>query len=237
MTQALDIINDALYSINGLAPGEPLEAVLAQQAFRMLNNMLDMWSNQDFMVVSKSEVSATISGATDWTIGPGGQINVPRPLNINSAFVRVSGLDYQVKVLNVEQYELIGLKQLSGPWPKAVYYNSGSPLGTLKFWPKPSSGEIHLFVDQIFTSFVTINDTVQFPPGYVMAMQWNLAKLLMPGYGKTNPALIEMVKAEARSSMGSIKSTNMAPMQVMQFDTPVSGKKYDAGWINHGGFI
>lgn len=204
----------------------------------MLNDMLDMASNDDFMVISISEVIASISGATDWTIGVGGQINAPRPLSINSAFVRISNIDYPVSVMNVEQYELIGMKQLPGPWPRAVYYNSGTPLGILKFWPLPSSGEIHLFVDQIFTRFSTINDTIQFPPGYNMWMRWALAELLMPGYGKTNPALVQMVRANAKAAKAAIKSTNMNPLQTVRFDSGMGGRKsHNAGWIMNGGFV
>ena len=49
-----------------------------------------------------------------------------RPLTLNSCFVRINtysngqpitngGLDYPVSVLNIEQYEMIGLKTLNGP--------------------------------------------------------------------------------------------------------------------------
>lgn len=237
MTQPIDTIQSALSSIGALAPGEPLEASLAQEAFLMLNDMLDVASNDDFMVISISEVIGSIGGATDWTIGVGGQINAPRPLSINSAFVRISNIDYPVSVLNVEQYELIGMKQLPGPWPRVVYYNSGTPLGILKFWPLPSSGEIHLFVDQIFTRFATINDTIQFPPGYNMWMRWALAELLMPGYGKTSPALVQMVRANAKAAKAAIKGTNMTPLQTVRFDAAMcGGRSRNAGWIMNGGF-
>ena len=237
MTQPLDIITSSLSAIGALAPGEPLDASLAADAFNMLNDILDQASNDDFMVVSTQEITANIAGSTDWTIGIGGQINVVRPLNINSAFVRVSGLDYPVTVLNVEQYELIGIKQLNGPWPRALYYNSGSPIGTIKFWPLPSAGEIHLFIDQLFTRFVTINDNVQLPPGYLMWLRWRLAYLLMPGYGKTSPALVAMIKDNLRDAESSLKSTNMNPLQVVQFDQALyANKTNDAGWIMHGGF-
>lgn len=237
MTQPIDIIQSALVSIGAHAPGEPLDPSLAQEAFNMLNRLLDQVSNDDFMVTSIQETIATISGKTDWTIGPSGDINAVRPLMINSAFVRVATIDYTVAVLNIEQYELIGLKQLNGPWPRALYYNSGTPLGTIKFWPLPSSGEIHLFSDQIFTRFVTINDTVQFAQGYEMWMVWKLAELLMPGYGKTNPALYAMVSKNARSAMASIKGTNMQPQQVASFDSALlQGRTNDAGWFMHGGF-
>lgn len=237
MTQPLDIISGALLDIGAREAGEPVGPDDANEAFALLNMMLDQWSNESLMVVSISEIIATIAGATDWTIGPGGQIPGVRPLRINSAFVRVATIDYPVSVINVEQYELIGLKQLNGPWPRAVYYNSGSPLGLLKFWPLPSSGEIHLFVDQIFTKFSTLNDTIQFPPGYEMALRRNLAMELMPSYGKASPTQISMIQRSAATTKGAIKGTNMDPSQVSVFDGALTqGSRTDAGFIMHGGF-
>lgn len=239
MTMPLDIISGALLDIGAREAGEPVAPDDANEAFTVLNQMLDMWSNETFMTVSNAEFIATISGATDWTIGPSGQINTSfRPLTINSAFVRVATIDYPVAVINLEQYELIGLKQLNGPWPRALYYNSGTPLGTIKFWPLPSAGEIHLFADQIFTRFTTINDVIQLPQGYEYAMRSNLAWLLMPSYGKASPEQIMMIKDNARLSKGNIKGTNMQPPQTAQFENVLSMTKghTDAGFFLNGGF-
>ena len=72
-----------------------------------------------------------------------------RPLVIDTAFVRVNtnsngqpilngGLDYPCAILSVENYEMIGLKTLAGPWPKAVYYQPTETLGNIFVWPNPS---------------------------------------------------------------------------------------------------
>jgi hypothetical protein len=85
-----------------------------------------------------------------------------RPLSISSAFVRVNtnsngtpilngGLDYPISILNVEDYELIGLKTLNGPWPKALYYQPSEILGNLFVWPNPAQGEMHIFTDTLFS--------------------------------------------------------------------------------------
>ncbi len=83
-----------------------------------------------------------------------------KPLNIDSAFVRVNttangqpitggGLDYPMSVLELHSYQMIGLKTLSGPWPKAVYFNPGADTGNLFIWPSPSQGELHLFANRL----------------------------------------------------------------------------------------
>lgn len=167
---------------------------------------------------------------------------VQRPLRINSAFVRVvtsvtGTLDYPVAVLDSEEYELIGIKTLSGPWPRAVYYQPSMPLGVLNYWPNPSSGEMHLFCDTILNRFLTLNETMTLPQGYVMAMRWNLAELLLPSFGRNQPDLISLIRQYAAQGRAMVKRTNMQPQQAARFDSVlVAGRAKDAGWILSGGF-
>jgi hypothetical protein len=321
MTQPIDIISRALKDIGALEAGETPAPADAQDAFDMLNDMLDQWSNESMMVFYKTEIIFTLTaGQTQYTIGPGGQIggtitgsisgttltvtdvsdgaialgmtltgsgvaagtkivrfgsgaggNVnsdgtytvnisqtvasttisayyERPLNINSAFVRVNtnsngqpilngGLDYPITILNLENYELIGLKTLNGPWPRALYYQPAETLGTITVWPNPSQGEMHIFSDTLFQRFVSINDEIVIPQGYYMALRWCLAERLMPMYGKASPTQIQMINSFAGHAKATIKRTNMRPVQTARFeDTLIVGKRADAGWILTGGF-
>jgi hypothetical protein len=321
MTQPIDIISRALKDIGALEAGETPAPADAQDAFDMLNDMLDQWSNESMMVFYKTEIIFTLTaGQTQYTIGPGGQIggtltgsisgttltvtdvsdgaialgmtltgsgvapgtkivrfgsgaggNVnsdgtytvnisqtvgsttisayyERPLNINSAFVRINtnsngqpilngGLDYPITILNLENYELIGLKTLNGPWPRALYYQPSETLGTITVWPNPSQGEMHIFSDTIFQRFTSINDEIVIPQGYYMALRWCLAERLMPMYGKASPTQIQMINSFAGHAKATIKRTNMRPVQVARFeDTLIVGKRADAGWILSGGF-
>jgi hypothetical protein len=160
-----------------------------------------------------------------------------RPLRINSGFTRVANIDYPMQVLSVEDYKLIGLKNLNGPWPRAVYYQPSELYGNLTFWPNPSSGEVHLYTDTVLQRFNTLQDTIQMPQGYTMWMRWQLAELLMPEFGKANQLMVSMIEAQAKKWRGIIKKMNMQPQQVAKFDPVImSGRPNDAGWILSGGF-
>lgn len=166
----------------------------------------------------------------------------PRPLRINSAFVRVVNsitgvLDYPVAVIHLEQYELIGIKTLPGPWPRAVYYQPSEPVGVLNYWPNPSQGEVHLFCDTILNQFSSLNDVITLPQGFNMALRFNLAVLLMPEYGKADANQIAMIGRLASQGKAFIKRINMNPPPTVQFDSSLTqrGRK-DAGFILHGGF-
>lgn len=172
-----------------------------------------------------------------------------KPLSIDSAFVRINttsnnqpilngGLDYPVSVLSLQEYELIGLKTLNGPWPKAIYFNPNENSGNLFVWPNPSQGEMHLFANTIFSRYDTMYSDIVMPQGYMMAFRWCLAERLMPMYGKSSPTQIQMINGFAAQAKATLKRTNMAPLQVSQFpDALLTGKAKDAGWILSGGFF
>jgi hypothetical protein len=322
MTQPIDIISRALKDIGALEAGETPTPESAQDAFDMLNDILDQWSNESMMVTYKTEIIYPITpGQTQYTIGPNGQIGAvftgsisgttltvtaitsgaialgqtlsgtgitanttivafqsgaggninelgtytlnisqnvssttinsyyQRPLAINSCFVRINtnsngqpivngGLDYPVAILNVEDYEMIGLKTLAGPWPKALYYQPSETLGNIFVWPNPSQGEMHLFADTLFARYTTINDSIILPQGFSMALRWCLAERLMPMYGKASATQIAMIQAYAAQAKSTIKRTNMKPIQSARFqDAMLASRQKDAGWILSGGFF
>ena len=396
MTQPIDIISRALKDIGALEAGEVPTPEAAQDAFDMLNDLIDQWSNQDMMVFNTTEIIfPLISGQIQYTIGPtpstanyigasitgkivgkvltvsvitsgavalgqtlkgagipsgtkivqfltgaGGnvneigtyQLNAPadtvtpvftasisgttlnvtaiasgylgvgavisgsgvtagttitavisasggvgtytvsatqtvgseamtasvtpipitlyyqKPLTIDSAYVRINtnsngqpilngGLDYQVGILALENYNQIGLKTLNGPWPKALYYNPNADQGNLFVWPNPAQGEMHLFASTIFSRYETLYDNIVLPQGYSMALRWCLAERLMPMYGKVNPIQIQMINAYASGAISTLKRTNMKPVASASYPTQMLvGRAKDAGWILNGGF-
>jgi len=322
MTAPIDIISRALKDIGALEAGETPTPEAAQDAFEMLNDLIDQWSNEDMMTFYKTEIIfPVVNGQTQYTIGPGGQVGAvftgsitgttltvtaitsgaiaigqtlsgtgitdgtkilsfqsgaggnvneagtytvnfsqnvssttinayyQRPLVINSAFVRINtysngqpitngGLDYPVSVLNVEEYEMIGLKTLNGPWPKALYYQPTETLGNLFLWPNPAQGELHIFADTIFSNYTGLYDNILLPQGYAMALRWCLAESLMPMYGKASQTQIAMIMKFSAQGKATIKRTNMKPPPVARYaDALLVGRQKDAGWILSGGFF
>ena len=326
--QPIEIISRALKDIGALEAGETPTPEAAQDAFDMLNDLVDQWSNEDMMVYNTTEIIfPLISGQTQYTIGPnpstanfvgaqftgsisgniltvtgltsgaiaqgqtlsgtgilpgtritqfisgaGGQVNevgtyqlnttyplgitnraitgyYQKPLFIDQAYVRVNtqsngqavqngGLDYQVAVIALENYNQIGLKTLNGPWPKALYYNPNAESGNIFVWPNPSQGEMHMFSSTIFSNYTGLYDEIVLPQGYAMALRWNLAERLMPMYGKASQVQIAMIGGYAAQSKSTIKRNNMQPIAAAGYpDSMLVGRSRDAGWILSGGFF
>lgn len=326
MTKPIDIISRALKDIGALEAGETPTPEAAQDAFEMMNDLVDQWSNENMMVFNVTEIIfPVISGQVQYSLGPypettnfigasfegsidgdiltvtsvnsgavaqgqilsgggiiegtritleitgaGGNVieagtyrvsipqtvaattitaNYQKPLSIDSAFVRVNttsngqpiqsgGLDYPISVLALQDYQMIGLKTLNGPWPKAIYYNPNEESGNLFVWPSPSQGEMHLFANTLFIRYGSLYEDVVLPQGYSMALRWCLAERLMPMYGKVNGTQIQMINAYAAQAKATLKRTNMSPLQTARYpDALLVNKAKDAGWILTGGFI
>jgi len=158
--------------------------------------------------------------------------------NSNGEPVANGGLDYQVAILALENYNQIGLKTLNGPWPKALYYNPNAVSGNVFVWPNPAQGEMHMFSSTIFSNYETLYDEIVLPQGYSMALRWNLAERLMPMYGKASQVQIEMINKFANEAKATIKRNNMQPIAAASYpDSMLVGRAKDAGWILSGGFF
>ena len=328
MTMPIDIVSRALKDIGALESGEVPTASAAQDAFDMLNDLVDQWSNEDMMVYNTTEIIfPLIAGQVQYTIGPtpstanyigasftgsisgdiltvtgiitgavaqgqtlkgtgitagtkivefltgaGGNVNeigtyklnityatpvastaivgyYQKPLFIDQAYVRVNtqsngqpvlngGLDYQVSILALENYNQIGLKTLNGPWPKALYYNPNAVSGNVFVWPNPAQGEMHIFSSTIFSNYTSLYDDISLPQGYAMALRWNLAERLMPMYGKVSQIQIGMIQTYAQEAKSTIKRNNMKPIASASYPSSMLvSRAKDAGWVLSGGFF
>jgi len=75
MTTPLDIITRSLKDIGALAAGEVPTADEAQDAFDLLNDLLEQWSNENMMTFYKSEiVFPVVQNQIQYTIGSMGQV-------------------------------------------------------------------------------------------------------------------------------------------------------------------
>lgn len=236
---ARDLVTGALRKIGQYAPGEPLDASDAQDALDTLNGMLDLWSTQHLSVYNQVETVVSLTaGQASYTVGAGGDFNMVRPLALSAAYSRLtstsSTVDFPCRIVTLDRYAGIGMKNQPGPWPKMAFYNAGIPLGTLTVWPVPSASiEFHLWSDAVFAS-LGLSDTVNLPRGYFLGLQYSLAELLCSEYGQPVPADIRRF---ADSFRKTLKAANANPQSDAKIDPAlVANGGTDAGWILNGGF-
>jgi hypothetical protein len=218
MTTALDLITDALQRLSVYDPGQPVSAADAATGLTVLNDMMDLWSNETLSCFATLEQSGNlVPGQTAYTIGPGGNFNTTRPLRIltgpGSAYVQdANGNNYGMDVVERAAWNGYGNRspQITSDFPDTMFYDPQFPLGIINVLPAPIL-PYTMFWDSYLqlSEFPTLATSVSLPPGYNMAIKTNLALYLKPYFidGQVDPLLI----SAASESKGTIKRMNMRP--------------------------
>lgn len=213
MATALVLITDALKEIGVLAEGETPTAGQTTDALARLNRFLDRLAAENLAIYAVTRTTqAIVPSQASYTVGPSGNINIARPNFIE----RVNFIDNAASPaveyplpdpMTEQQWTDITIKNLTSPFPKAVYYSPTYPLGTLTPWPIPTNSNL-LWVVYAWTAVAQIaaqSDTVALPPGYGEMIVQNLALLLCPTYERQpHPVLVKT----ASESMATVKRSN-----------------------------
>ena len=218
MSTALQMISQALRSINVLGEGETPSAAQSSTGLESLNAMLSEWSIQKLLVYEVvQENFPFVAGQSAYTMGAGGNFNTTRPTAIENVFVRYQSIDYPVDIVTADQFNQITFKAQLSEIPFVVYVDTSFPLTTLKFWSVPNTTLTSVYISsrKPFTEYTSLTAPVNLPPGYERAISKNLAVDLGPEYGAMgNPALI----SQAARSKSNLKRINYTPI-VLDIDS------------------
>lgn len=114
--------------------------------------MVAAWQKQRWLVPSLERYSWQADGSEKYTIGLGGDINIPRPSQIKGAYViqRNTGsnpVSLQLRMIpSYEDYIRITIKSLNS-LPDHFFYDGANPLGNFYPWPIPNSTyDLHIIV-------------------------------------------------------------------------------------------
>ncbi|MCP3709730.1 hypothetical protein M3I54_22565 [Paraburkholderia sp. CNPSo 3274] len=194
-------------------------------------------------VTMSANAIATYSVLFPVTFTTPGNIPIQRPLRVLTGFTRlttsgISQVDYPLRPISVDQWNAIGLKNQPGPWPRVMYYDAAWPLATMYFFPNPSQGgEVHLWTDNLFSDFVSLNTPIELPQGYERFLKVALAIELWPEYKGEKP-VPDSLAGQYRVAKTAVKSLNSQIQSVATYDNAIAGRaKNDAGWVLHGGFL
>jgi hypothetical protein len=232
---ARELIKGSLRLLGVIAQGETPSADEMADGLFALNDMVDSWSTENLIIPARvREVFILTSGQQLRTMGPSGNFNTTRPIEIESATIEVQdagGLsESPLDIINLKQWSEISEKNVESSIPTKLYIEHTSPLLKLYFWPVPSAAnKAVLYSSKPLTSFANLNDTITLPPGYQKALKYNLAIDLGPEYGRTPSAEIVNGAVESKEN---IKRRNIKPV-FMECDSAVlscgSGFDYRTG--------
>ena len=211
MTTTLDLINLALLDAGVIGVGQTANAEDLNNAYTRLQFLIKQWDRKRYLVFQMQETGLTSTGAQSYSIGPGGQFNLPvRPDRLdNGCYFRQlvqsspNQVDYPLELIESwEDYSRICLKQLS-TFPAYVFYDPGFPLGTVYFWPVPQAGIYEMFLlskislSNLITSQTLVLDSI-LPNEYFQALYLTLAEILRTAYRLPVDPILSQRAKEAR---------------------------------------
>ena len=214
MAKVREMIQDALSEIGVTDPTMSVDATTANHALRILNRMLESWSNEDFYVYTENRQELPLtSGRQDYTLGDGAFFNFPRPVVITRASILITGTspspEIPIPILTTQEWQDVTVKQITGGFPTSVYITGDFPLQNLVFWPTPNVPcSFVLYYWGMLNAFTSLNDDVLLPKGYEDAIVSNLAVRLCPTYGRAVP---QLTLANASASRHRLRETNAEP--------------------------
>jgi hypothetical protein len=217
-TTAQQLITKSLQTLGVVSPGQTPSAEELADGLYALNQLLSAWSIERLNIYAEKRELLTLVDATAvYTIGivspPSADpkhFNTTRPVAIKAANAIVSGLTLPMDVVTLEEWSAITDKAASSLVPKKLYNDNAHPVSTLRLWPVPDgTPSLELFTWQQFTGFATLDTAVDLPPGYEVALRYNLAVDIAPDYD-LQPS--ETVVALANKYKAAISGLNAPPV-------------------------
>lgn len=232
MTTVGDIISKALKKSGAIGVGQTALAEDSTDAFDELNYLIAQWNRKRWLVYDLVDTSLTSTGAQSYTVGTGGNFNIPRPDRLEFAYFRLlnstgqNQVDYPLKLLpSMEDYARIALKSLE-TWPSYAFLDSNYPTGSVYFWPVPPANlyQLHILTKNAISAFTGLSQTISLPPEYEMALLYNLAARLRISYQlPPDEALIGL----AQDSLDVLRGANAQVPKLMVPSRLVRGGLYN----------
>jgi len=211
MTTVSDVVTQALMDAGIIGEGQTPSAGQTATAIATLNQLLAQWRTSDLVVYALKTLILPATGAVSYTIGPGGNLNVERPVSVEAAAWRDGSMPTSILfpplyiMASLADWQRIALQGIPGAPPNAILYEPTFPLATLYVWPQPSSGQIELTVKVTMPTYTSVGDDMALPPEYAAPVRFNLAKWLCAAFGvPLRPDIAQL----ASTTFRVIKRTN-----------------------------
>lgn len=215
MTNARTIINQAARKIGVVGRGQALSAEEATDALEALNDILSTFSAETGPIYAITSETFSLTGATSYTIGSGGNFNTARPVDITSLYITSGDTDYTVDQISQAEYAGIGSKDTVGI-AQVFYYQNNAPLGTIYLYPAPAAGySVTIASRKAITTFANLTTDYDMPEGFKSMLVYALAVHLSPEYEKpVTMDLLRMARETKQAVETSIRRNNYPTSEV-----------------------
>jgi hypothetical protein len=202
-----ELLTDARRLLGINAEEESLSSSELSIGLRFATKMLKAWEADGIGSWMLTEGTMTLVASTaSYAFGAGGAFTTV-PFEIVSARITRSGTDLPMYRMTREEYQSLPNKTTTG-YPTQFFYDRQRDDGTLYVWPSPdtTAGTFKFTYRRRIMDLDSSADNFDLPPEWEEAITYNLAKRLLPVYGRSGTPEAAQIKEDALTSYMVLKS-------------------------------
>lgn len=180
------LICEAMEDAGRLQHGDTPDSEMFAKYLNRFNDLVNFWTTQGLKLWSQSDLSVPlVAGTRDYTIGPGGSVNMTKPLRVLQGYYLDSSANRRpIYPLSWDEWLRLSTTTQQG---QITQYFVNKRVATLNvsFWLVPdttaATGTAHLLIQQQIARPISITETLDFPQETFIALRWMLADDIASG--------------------------------------------------------
>lgn len=199
------------------SPGDIMPPNESVNALAKLNMWLDAASAaRDLIYEILIQTFALTANQQAYPIGTSATapFNVTRPVKIENAKIRVTGLDHDIDIIGQEEWLNIIDKGATGTAPSKLYYDPQVSNAIINLHPIPLVSVETTLVIGTWTyvqQFALLSTSATLPPAYLRLINLALQLELVPTYGRlVSTAIVQERTQQFADALATVRSLNSA---------------------------
>lgn len=208
-----EIIEGAFNCLGVAQEGEALTPRMFADGKRALNWLIQSWSANPHLWTYQEGTLTMVGGQAAYALSD------PRPLRITSVRRVQNGIQVPLIQFSRQEYFDQPTQTTSPSIPVNYYFDPQVDEGTLYLWPCPSvTAAAQYTLAMTYVRQMDImsasNNTIDMPQQWIEPVNWNLAKRLMTQYPVNDPALMQLVLAQAAETYAQLIQWDNEPASI-----------------------
>jgi hypothetical protein len=197
-----ELIASSMRLIGTLASGETPSTDESADVFAALNQMLSSWSTEQVNLYTVAQASMPL------TNNVGTYPLLGHPVLLRSAsMVTAQNLRIPIDIINSTEYAAILERGQAAQIVRKLYCDYAWPTASLFVSPVPNAGgSIEYWAWYALNAFLTQQDQVSFPPGYIQALRYNLAVAIAPEFGMAPDAAVAAIAGQSKAALRALNA-------------------------------
>lgn len=181
------IITQAMRNCGLLQKGEEPDSEDYAEFLPRLNDLINLKQTQGLKLWLQQDVAITlVAGTAYYALGPAGSILSTKPMRVlnDGYYLDSNNVSRPIFAIARQEYDQLSTRTQQGPITQFYVDKQQLNLGVW-FWLVPdadaATGTAHLIVQNQVTNMIELDDTLNFPQEWFMALHWGLADEICTG--------------------------------------------------------